>query len=99
MYCLVLVSIYIVSTATWLATAQTRHYTEAEVDVDVDVDVDADDVHGRVSDDYHGRGHKSSFLQQQSFFQKFFCQKSMLACILFDFNSFLEANDECADCR
>ena len=77
MYCLVLVSIYIVSTATWLATAHTRHYTEAEVDVhvDIDADVDVDDVHGLVSDNYYGRGHKSSFLQQQSFFPKVFPQK------------------------
>ena len=32
MYSLVLVSIYLVSTATWLATDHTRHYTKAEVE-------------------------------------------------------------------
>ena len=31
MYCLLLVAIYLVSTSTWLATADSRHYTEAEV--------------------------------------------------------------------
>ena len=42
MYCLVLVSIYIVSTATWLATAHTRHYSKAEVVDHVFVDADVD---------------------------------------------------------
>ena len=45
MYCLVLVSIYVVSTTTWLATSHTRHYTKAEVD-----DVDINDGLGLLSD-------------------------------------------------
>jgi len=31
LYCLVLVAIYLVTTTTWLATAEAHHYTEAEV--------------------------------------------------------------------
>ena len=69
------------------------------MDVDVDVDVDADDVYGLLSDFNHGCAHKSSFLRQQSPFQKFFCKKSMHACILFHFDSFLKAKDKCAVCR
>ena len=32
LYCLLLVAIYLVTTTTWLATAEAHHYTEAEVE-------------------------------------------------------------------
>ena len=51
MYCLVLVSIYVVSTTTWLATSHTRHYTKAEVHDDVVVNEGL----GLVSDLGHGQ--------------------------------------------
>ena len=33
LYCLLLVAIYLVTTTTWLATAEAHHYTEAEVEI------------------------------------------------------------------